>query len=156
MAKNVESANDALVATVERLSDAQWQAITAAEGWSIGVTAHHVAQAYPSLRRTVATIAAGGSVATTRAMLDQSNAQHAIKSREVRQDETLAELRHNGAELVSFLRELTDAQLEATGHVPLLGAAPVSVEQVIERLVLRHSEVHLESIRQTISDDAAE
>jgi uncharacterized damage-inducible protein DinB len=152
LAKAVERANDTLVTIVERLSDAQWHAITVAEGWPIGVTAHHVAQSYPSLCHTVATIVASGSVATTWAMLDEANAQHAAAARDVSQAETLAALRRNSTELVSFLRGLTDAQLKATGHVPLLGTAPVSVEQVIERLVLRHCMVHLESIRQTVSD----
>jgi hypothetical protein len=87
-------------------------------------------------------------------MLDEVNAQHVAAFRDVSKAETLAALRHNGAALVGFLRGLTDAQLAATGHVPLLGEDPVSVEQVIARLVLRHSEVHLESIRQTISNYA--
>ena len=152
LAAEMERANDALVTTVEQIPDAQWQAITVAEGWPIAVTAHHVAMSYPSLRRTVATVAASGSVVATSATLDEANAHHAATFRDVSKAETLAALRHNGTELVSFLGGLTDAQLEATGHVPLLGDAPVSVEQVIERLVLRHCEVHLVSIRKTISN----
>jgi hypothetical protein len=154
LAQRLAAANDELVALVEQLTDLQWRAVTAAEHWPIGVVADHVAHAYPSLGQTVATIAAGGLVETTWALLDEANARHAAAFGDRGKTETLSALRRNGAQLVALLRDLSDTQLAVSGQVPLLGEQPVSVDQVIERLVLPHTEVHLEHIRQTISGEA--
>src|SRR5262245_2403138 len=67
------------VATLEQLSDADWSAVVAAEGWTAGVAAHHLAGALEAVAGIVSGIASGAPPRGpfTRAMLDEMNAQHA-------------------------------------------------------------------------------
>jgi len=46
LAKEFEGKAQEATAILETLSDADWKKITAAEKWSVGVTAHHVASAH--------------------------------------------------------------------------------------------------------------
>jgi len=60
LAKQFEAkARDAMV-TLERLSDADWKKVTAAEKWSVGVTAHHIADVFEQLANVVKTTPPGG------------------------------------------------------------------------------------------------
>ena len=43
LAKKYEAKAAELAATIQKLSDADWKKVTAAEKWPVGVTAHHVA-----------------------------------------------------------------------------------------------------------------
>ena len=43
LARQVEAKSRGAIATLEKLSDADWSKVTAAEKWSVGVTAHHMA-----------------------------------------------------------------------------------------------------------------
>src|SRR5881397_3265795 len=67
------------VATLEKLGDADWKKVTAAEKWTVGVTAHHLAGGLAAVAGIVSNIVAGGPSRGnfTRAMLDEMNAQHA-------------------------------------------------------------------------------
>jgi hypothetical protein len=49
LAKKYEAKAAELTATIQKLSDADWKKVTAAEKWPVGVTAHHVA--WPCTRR---------------------------------------------------------------------------------------------------------
>jgi hypothetical protein len=43
LAKQFEAKAAEMTETIKKLSDADWKKTTAAEKWSVGVTAHHVA-----------------------------------------------------------------------------------------------------------------
>ena len=76
LAKQFEvKARDAMV-TLERLSDADWKKVTAAEKWSVGVTAHHMAGVFERLAAVVKTIAAGRALdGFSLDRIDEMNAQ---------------------------------------------------------------------------------
>jgi hypothetical protein len=48
-------------ALLEKLSDADWKKTTAAEKWTVAVTAHHIARSYEPVTHIIKTIAAGES-----------------------------------------------------------------------------------------------
>jgi hypothetical protein len=86
-----DRARDA-VATLEKLGDADWKKVTAAEKWTVGVSAHHLAGALEAVAGGVAAIVSGGPSRGnfTRAMLDEMNTQHAKEHANCTRAETLA------------------------------------------------------------------
>jgi hypothetical protein len=62
LAKKYEAKAAEMTATIQKLSDADWKKVTAAEKWPVGVTAHHVAGAHEPISGIVKTLAAGQSI----------------------------------------------------------------------------------------------
>jgi hypothetical protein len=64
------------VATLEKLSDADWKKLTATENWPVGVTAHHLAGGLEAVAGSVTGLVSGAPPRGnfTMAMLDQMNA----------------------------------------------------------------------------------
>jgi uncharacterized protein (TIGR03083 family) len=143
LADRFEQANRELIATVERLSDAHWKAKTSAEGWSVGVVAHHVAGGHLGISGVVQKIASGESFPMPN--LDKMNAEHAAQFANATKAETLALLRQNAAAAAAMVRGLGDAQLDHVG-----GPMNMSAAQTIERVLIGHIDDHHASIRKTI------
>jgi len=154
LATKLEHANDELIELVDHLSDEQWRVSSTEEGWPVGAVVDHVADAFPSFARTVAGITGGGTFPVTWEMLAVANAKQVAAYEDGHKDETLAKLRRDSAELVRYIRGLTDAQLDAAGQIDLLGHEPVSAARVIEDLVIRHTDTHTASIRESIGAQA--
>jgi hypothetical protein len=133
------------IAEVESLSAERWQALCPDEGWTAGVSAHHVADWWPVITGFVQTIANGGSVSPmTSAEVQERNANHAAAQRDCEKGETLTLLRERSAAVSALLRSLQDEQLDRT-------AAPfgreVSAQLLIERNLIGHPRNHLAAIR---------
>ncbi|HZP39675.1 MAG TPA: maleylpyruvate isomerase N-terminal domain-containing protein [Methylomirabilota bacterium] len=150
LAKQYEAKAAELTATIQKLSDADWQKITAAEKWPVGVTAHHVAGGHEPISGIVKTLAAGQSISGfTMAMLDELNAKHAKEFAGCTKAETLA-LHEKGVKAAAAaLRALDDAQLDRSGTV-LTGVPPMTCQQAIEGILIKHIDDHLRSIRSTV------
>ena len=145
LAQQFEQENHELIATVERLSDAQWRTKTAGEGWSLGVVAHHVAEGHKQIAGLAQLVASGQPIpAMNMEMFHQANAEHARQHADCTKAETLALLRQNGAAAAATVRGLSDAELDRTGSL-LMG--PMSTAQVIERILIGHVHEHHGSIR---------
>lgn len=148
LAQQLEQANQALIATVEGLSDAQWRAKTPDDGRTVGVVAHHVASSHKQVAGLVGAIAHGQPVPTiTMDMVHQGNAAHAAQHANSTKAETLALLRQNGAAAVATVRGLGEAELGRTATFPM-GA--MSVAQVVERVLIGHAQGHHGSIKKAI------
>jgi DinB superfamily len=120
LGKQFEEKARAAVATLEKLGDAEWQKVTAAERWTVGVTAHHLAGALEVVAGIVTGIVSGGLASRgdfTRAMLDEMNAQHAKEHAHCTRAETLAFFQQGAAKAFSVVRSLTDDQLAKSGTV---------------------------------------
>ena len=150
LAKQFEVKAREAMATLEQLSEADWKKVTAAEKWSVGVTAHHLAGGLEAVSNIVKTIAAGQSLSNfTGDMLDQMNAQHAKDSAGCTKAETI-ELHWKGAATAAaVIRGLSDDQLAKSGTV-FTGLPPMTAEQLITRGLLNHVDEHFGSIRQTV------
>jgi PhnB protein len=143
-------AQDAL-ATLERLSDADWRRVTAAEQWTVGVTAHHLAGALERVCSLVKAMAAGQSLERFRLdTLDQRNAEHAREHADCTKAETLDLYRQGVAVAAATIRGLNDADLTRSGSLAP-GRPPMTVEDLIGRGLLGHIDDHLGSIRKTVA-----
>jgi len=135
---------------LEGLSDADWKKVTAAEKWSVGVTAHHVAASHEVVSGLIKTVAAGQSVPNlTLDMLHAMNAKHAQGHAGCTRSETIAMHTKGAAAAAAVVRALSDAQLANSGTV-LTGAPPMTAEQVITDVLIHHMDDHFGSIRNTV------
>ena len=150
LAKQFEAkANEAAV-TLEKLSDSDWEKVTEAEKWTVGVTAHHLAGGLEAVSGIITGIVAGKAPGNfTMGMLDQMNAQHAKEHANCTKAETAALLKKGAATAAAVVRGLSDEQLAKSGIV-FTGVPPMTAEQLVQRGLIMHIDEHLGSIRKTV------
>ena len=150
LAKQFEAKVQEATTLIEKLSDAEWKTVTAAEKWSVGVVAHHVATGHEGISRIVKTVASGQPMPHfTLDMLNQMNAQHAKEHAGCTKSETLALHKTNAGAAAAIVRGLSDAELEKTGKV-LADAPPMNVEAIVTGILINHIDEHVSSIRKTL------
>jgi len=150
LAKQFEAKARDAMATLEQLSEPDWKKVTAAEHWSVGVTAHHLAGALEPISGMIKAIVAGQQLSGfSLDMLDQMNAQHAKDYANCTKAETIALLEKGAAEAAATIRGLSDDQLAKSGTL-LTDAPPMTAEQVITSGLLVHTDEHFGSIRKTV------
>jgi uncharacterized protein (TIGR03083 family) len=152
LARQFEGKARDAVATLEKLGDADWKKVTAAERWTVGVTAHHLAGGLEAVAGIVTGLVSGGPSRGnfTRAMLDGMNAQHAKEHAACTRAETLALFQRGAATASAVVRGLHDDQLAKSGTV-FTDAPPMTAEQLIMLGLLGHIDEHMGSIRKTVS-----
>jgi hypothetical protein len=150
LAKQYEAKVQEATATMEKLSDADWKKVTAAEKWTVAATAHHVARGHEAIAGIVKTVASGQSIPNfTMAMLDGANAQHAKEFAACTKAETVALHKQGAAAAATIVRGLSDEQLTKSGKV--LAEMPVmTTEQVVSGILINHIDDHFGSIRKTV------
>jgi hypothetical protein len=150
LAKQYQAKVAEATATIEKLTDADWKKVTAAEKWPVGVTAHHVAGSHEPIANIVKAVATGQSLGNfTMAMLDQMNAKHAKEFAGCTKAETLELHKKGAATAAAVVRGLSDEQLKKSGTV-LSDAPPMTVEDVIAGVLINHIDDHFGSIRKTV------
>ena len=151
LARQVDGKARDAVATLERLGDADWKKVTAAERWTVGVTAHHLAGGLEAVAGLVTGLVSGGPSrgAFTRAMLDGLNARHAKEHADCTRAETLALFLKGAATASAVVRGLSDDQLAKSGTV-FTDAPPMTAEQLIMLGLVGHIDEHMGSIRKTV------
>jgi uncharacterized damage-inducible protein DinB len=156
LADRFEGMNQQIIESVEKCSDAQWRTITAREGWSVGVVAHHVAAGHRAIAELIRLAATGQpEPAMTLEMLDHANAAHAGQHANCTRAETLELLGRNGAAAAAIVRGLTDEELDRIVSAFRMRTYPswvpaMSVAQTIERFLIDHVREHLGNIRAAI------
>jgi len=149
LAKQFEAKAQEATTVLERLSDADWTKTTSSEKWTVGVVAHHMAGAHEAIAGIVKTVASGQSVPNfTMDMLHDMNAKHAQEHAKATKAETVALHKKSAAAAAAVLRGLGDADYGKSVTV-LSGMPPMSAEQVVGGILLRHIDEHLGSIRAT-------
>ena len=150
LAKRFEAKADEVTAVIERLSDADWKKVTAGEKWPVGVVAHHVAVGHEGIAGIIKTVSAGQSMPHfTMDMLHAMNAKHAQEHANCTKAETLALHKKNAAAAAALVRGFSDAELAKSGTV-LAGMPPMSVEQIVNGILINHIDEHCGSIRATV------
>jgi hypothetical protein len=150
LAKQFEAKAGEFTAVVEKLSDADWKKVTTAEKWPVGVTAHHVAGAHEAIAGIMKTVASGQALPPfTMAMLDEMNAKHAKDFGSCTKAETLDLNKKGVTAAAGMVRGLSDGELDKKGTV-LTGMPVMSVQQIIENILINHVQEHLGSIRATV------
>lgn len=146
LADRFEQVNNEVIRAVESFSDAQWRATCTGETWSVGVTAHHLAGAHQAIAGVAQAIGTGQELPLiTMEMIDQGNAQHAKDFANCTKQETLDLLRSGGAAAAGMVRGLSDEQLDRSA--PLMGGPLMTAEQVIENILIGHTQQHFNSIQ---------
>ena len=150
LATKFEAANNDVISMVESASDDQWKATTEEEGWPVGVVAHHIGGGHPLIAGLVQALASGAEIPPlTTEQLDQANAKHSEEHANCTKEETLEMLRTGGVAAAAAVRGLTDEQLDKTSTV-IAGAPDMSVEQVIENVMIGSAANHGASMKKTL------
>jgi len=150
LARQFEAKANEATAVIERLSEADWTKVTAAEKWSVGVTAHHIAVGHAGLSGIVKMLADGKpGPGIQMDMLHARNAQHAQEFAGCTKVETLALLKKHAATAAATLRSIADADFDRSG-ILLVGIPPMSAGQLAGGLLCGHIDEHLGSIKATI------
>ena len=150
LARQFEAKAQDALGTLERLTDADWKKVTAAEKWSVGVTAHHLASALEPVAGIVKAMAAGQSLDTFRLdTLDERNARHAREHASCTKAETVDLYRKGVRAAAATIRALRDEDLARRGTLAP-GVPPMTVEDLISRALLGHIDDHVGSIRKTV------
>ena len=151
LARQFEGKARDAVATLGKLGDADWKKVTAAERWTVGVTAHHLAGGLEAVAGIVTGIVSESPSRGkfTRAMLDEMNAQHAKEHAGCTRAETLALFQNGSARAFAVVRGLNDDQLAKNGTV-FTDAPLMTAEQLIMLGLLGHIDEHMGSIRKTV------
>jgi hypothetical protein len=150
LAKQFETKAQEATAVLEKLSDADWKKTTAAENWTVGVTAHHIAASHEGIAGIITAVASGqGMPPFTMDMLHEMNATHAREHAGCTRAETLALHQKGAGAAAATVRGLSDEQLAKSGTV-LTGMPPMSVEQIITGILIHHIDDHFGSIRKTV------
>ena len=150
LAKQFEAKAQEAVAGIEKLSDADWKKVTAAEKWTVGVTAHHLAGAFEPVAGLVSALVSGKLPGGfSRVMLDQMNAQHAREHANCTKAETIALMKKGVPPAAALVRGLSDDQLAKSGAV-FTDAPPMTAEQLVMGGLITHIDEHLGSIRKTV------
>ncbi len=143
LARRFEEAVQALGALLERCSAEQWRTICPGEGWTVGVTAHHVAGSFRFISGLIEALTAGNPLPeVTAAGIDEGNARHAVKFADCDYVETIEGLRVKGAAAGQLIAGLSDEQLENAAPFALRSGRVTSVRRIIERMLIGHVESH--------------
>jgi hypothetical protein len=147
LAERLTTFNNDMISCVENCSDEDWQKVTSAEQWPVGVVARHVAAGHYGALEFAKMIVAGETLPElTMDTLDQNNAKHAEEHVNCTKSEVLGLLKQNGSSFTSFVAELDDEKLDRTGHLELAGGE-ISTQQLIEFVILQSGGEHLSNMK---------
>jgi hypothetical protein len=135
---------------VRGCTESEWKTAVPGEGWPVGVVLHHIAVGHGHGVRWLQDMTGGEGVAETAEDIDRDNALHAVRMEAVGRDETLALLERNGALLQSFLRALSDDELDRTAPFGPAGGRAFPVE-ALAAVCARHTREHLGHARDALS-----
>jgi DinB superfamily len=141
-----EQMTSEVLAVIEDCSDAQWRTPTAAEGWPVGVVAHHIASTLPYLTEWATAASEEHDLGVIPEQINAVNAQHAVDHGACTQAETCTLLLANGAATARTIRAIDDAYLERSATI-IAGAPPFAAATVVERVLIGHARRHLANIR---------
>jgi len=148
-AKQFEAKVKEATAVIEKLSDADWKKVTAAEKWPVGVTAHHIASAHQGIGGIMKMLA-DGKPGPNMPMegLHQMNAKHAQDFANCTKSETLELHKKNATAAAALLRSIDDAAFDKSSTV-FSGAPAMSAGQMAG-ILSSHIDEHIGSIRATV------
>jgi uncharacterized protein (TIGR03083 family) len=123
-----------------------------AEGWTAAAVAAHVALSQDFLIGRVRCIVADEVFPPfDAAAFHGRNAQAAEENAELSSDQVIALLRNQGAQAIEYVRSLSDDDLDRSRPIPAMGENPTTAEQFIARVLIGHTEAHLQSLRVCLS-----
>lgn len=151
LAEQVQAFNRDMLDLVQNCSDADWQRVCKAEDWPVGVVARHVGDGHYRVVELAKMIIAGTPLPdwSMNAVVQMGN-DHAREHADCTREEVLAILESNAATLDDFIAALSEDELDRQGSMALVGG-DVSVQRILELLILQSGGDHLKSIRATLA-----
>ena len=152
LAARFEAAVGEFTRTVESCPDGKWGA-TCEEGWTVAQVAEHIAGQFPLESEFLFASAEGRALpAYTWADVNTKNDTRAAANKGVTKADVLKTMRDGAGPLVTFIRGLSDAQLDRAASLGLADGAEVTLQQLLEGGVLidHVGGGHLANIRATI------
>jgi|CXWL01.1.fsa_nt_gi hypothetical protein len=134
---------------VEACPDDKWNTVCE-EPWTVAQVAQHVAGQFPLESEFIFPAAEGRALPEyTLADIDSKNNDRAATSKDATKAAVLSTLREGGARLASYIRALSDDQLDRVSALPVAGGAKVTTQQILEGPILidHVGGSHLASIR---------
>lgn len=151
LADTIQVFNDAVIAFVDRCPEEAWRQTCKNEDWQVGVVARHVAAGHFQVIRLAQTLLQGDPLPemTMEQVIEQGNT-HARDHADCTREEVKTLLDENGATAAAFAAGLSDEDLDRTGHMALVGG-DVSVEQLLNLVIIQSGGEHLASMQATIA-----
>jgi hypothetical protein len=151
LAEQIQTFNRDMVDFVQNCSDTDWQRVCKTEDWTVGVVARHVGDGHYRVVELAKMIIAGSPLPdwSMEAVVQMGN-DHAREHADCTREEVLAILESNAARLCDFIAALTGDELDRQGSMALVGG-DISVQRILERLILQSGGDHLKSIRATLA-----
>jgi hypothetical protein len=150
LTERFQAFNTQVQSLIQTCSDEDWLKVCGAEGWTVGVVARHVAAGHYGVLELAKMIIAGKKLPEfTAEAINQMNAQHAGKHADCTKAEVMGILKKNSAALADFVKGLNDADLGRTGDLAVAGGE-ISVEQLIDTLIIGSAREHLASMKAAI------
>lgn len=147
-AQEMIDANAEFVAFVATCTDDDWGRVCAAEGWPVGVVAHHIAWGHAVAAGWIRTIRSGKDVPGSPQTHDAGNEAKAAEMAGVSRDEVIRIADRNLNELTALLRSLTEEDLEKSATFGPAGGVNMSVDNLAG--ARGHLDRHLRSIRAAV------
>ena len=151
LAEQTDDAINQTITFVESVPEDKWAALCGPEQCTVAALANHIAgSAVGVLNFLVKPVAEGRPpLPITPDQIHAGNADNARQNANRPRSEVLAELRANGAEASSYVRGLSDDELQRSA-VLFFSPEPVSADFIIEHVLVNHSLEHLESMRAAV------
>lgn len=142
--------NQQLIGFVETCSPVDWRKVTQAEGWPVGVTAHHVgAIHYPVLAWVQMMVEGTPTPAIIMADVDEMNRQHVQAQASCTREEVIELLRQEGDKVLAYLRMLNETDLQREAYLKIFDTT-MSAGQLFQVVLLDSAAEHLVSLQATV------
>lgn len=150
LASRFDQANQEVIGRLSTCPAEHLAEICPAEGWTAAALGAHVAVSYTGIvDNLIKPVVAGQPIAPfDPSAFTEGNAKAAAENAALPQEQVVQLLREEGAAAVAYLRGLSDAELDRTTTLPIRGDKPVSAEQLVEMVLIGHTNGHGESLRQ--------
>lgn len=150
LADKFADAHKTAVAAVEGVSDERWRETCVDEERPVGVVAYHVAASYASTFGVAQMAATGEPLPPVSwEMIHDMNAKQAEEQKDCTKAETLELMQEQGARITSEIAKLTDEQLDQTFVLQAFSPDEITVEYLVNMLVIGHIGIHVPSINGT-------
>lgn len=155
LADHFAAFNQQLIQFVETCAPEDWHKVTTAEGWRVGVTAHHVGVVHYPVLAWVQLIVEGKPTPTiTMADVDQMNLQHIRDHADCTPAAVIELLRQEGDKAVAYLKTINDADLNREAYLKIFDTT-MSAGQLFQVVLVDEAEKHLVSMQETVQTNSS-
>ena len=150
LVERFNNANAELISYIAGCTEEELDRVTAGEGWSVRVTAHHLAVSHEPVAGLAQLLASGQPLPPlTLEIFHHGNAQHAAEYATVSKQMILDTLQNGGAQASAVVSGLSDEALDRSGYFTLVNGE-ITAQGVIENILISHISSHLESIKAAV------